>query len=441
MTRISWRDLALTAGPFLVLLAIAFWITLHFVHPAPPDTITITSGPEGSTYAAVAERYRRILARQGVKLKVVPSQGSLDNLRRLADPKQALDIGFVQGGLADVVRPRNAETPEPGLDIVSLGSLFYVPVYVFYKSPQPIARLSELEGKRIAIGREGSGTRALAEILLKANGVEAKGQTKFLDFEGDGARDALAKGEADAAFLMGDSARFRTIRELAGASGVRLFDFKQADAYMRRFRYLSRLEIPAGSIDLGKNLPAETLTLMAPTAELVSRPDLHPALSDMLIEAAREVHSRSGLLQKAGEFPAPLEHEYPISDDAHRYYKSGKTFAYKHLPFWLASLVDRVIVVIVPLLVLLIPGLKLVPWLYRWRINQRIYRRYAELMTLERAAFQKTTPEQRADLLRRLDEIEGRIIGLKLPGSFAEQVYILRQHLTFVRNRIAQSEG
>ncbi len=173
--------------------------------------------------------------------------------------------------------------------------------------------------------------------------------------------------------------------------------------------------------------------------ELVARAELHPALSDMLIEAAREVHGRSGLLHKAGEFPAPLEHEYRISDDAQRYYKSGKTFAYKHLPFWLASLVDRIVVVLVPLAVLLIPGMKIVPLIYRWRINQRIYRRYGELMALERAAFSQTTPEERADLLRRLDKIEERVITLKLPGSFADQVYILRQHITFVRNRIAQA--
>jgi hypothetical protein len=342
-----------------------------------------------------------------------------------------VDVAFVQGGLAGLGKAG---------ELISLGSVSYVPVLLFYRAPSPITRLSQLDGKRIAIGREGSGTRVLAETLLKANGIVAGGKTKLLDVEGKEAEQALLARQADAAFLMGDSATSASMRELLHAPGVQLFDFVQGDAYVRRFRYLTKIELPPGSLDLGKNSPERPMTMVAPTVELLARPDLHPALSDMLIEAAREVHSRSGLLQKAGEFPAPLEHEYPISDDAQRYYKSGKTFAYKHLPFWLASLVDRIFVVLVPLAVLLIPGLKLVPLAYRWRINQRIYRRYAELMTLERAAFQKTTPEQRADLLRRLDEIEGRIISLKLPGSFAEQVYILRQHLTFVRNRIAQAE-
>jgi hypothetical protein len=434
LTRVSWRDLVLILGPFLLLLALALWITLKFVQPAPPDSITISSGPEGSSFASFAERYRKILARQGVKLKVLASQGSVDNLKRLADPKSGVDIGFVQGGLA-----AQADTSE----LYSLGSIFYTPVYLFYRAPKPIARLSELSGKRIAIGREGSGTFVLAASLLRANGIEGKDKdpTRLVGLQGEAAEEALRGGQVDAAFLMGDSAAFANIRDLIRSEGVRLFDFQQADAYALRFRYLTKLGLPPGALDLGRNLPAAPLTLVAPTVELIARGDLHPALSDMLIEAAREVHGRSNLFQKAGEFPAPLEHEYRISGDAARYYKSGKSFVYRHLPFWLASLVDRIVVVLVPLAVILIPGMKLVPWAYRWRITQRIYRRYTELMALERAAFQQTTPQERADLLRRLDKIEERVITLKLPGSFADQVYLLRSHIGFVRARLTKSAG
>jgi hypothetical protein len=429
LSRIYWRDAAVTFGPFVLLVVAAFWIAFHYVRPAPPKTIVMTSGIEGSTFQVSAERYKTILARQGVTLKVIASQGSLENLKRLSDPKAEVDIGFVQGGLASF--------GDPG-KLVSLGSVFYVPVLIFYRAPQPVRLLSELAGKRIAIGREGSGARVLAETLLKANGIEAGGPTKLLDLEGKAAQDALLKGDADAIFLMGDSATRETMREMMHSSGARLFDFVQADGYVRRFRYLTKIELPPGAIDLGKNLPADPLDMVAPTVELISRPDLHPALSDVLIEAAREVHGRATLLQKAGEFPAPLEHEYRVSDDALRYYKSGKTFAYKHLPFWLASLVDRALVLLVPFAVLLIPGLRVVPLLYRWRISGRIYRRYGDLMALERVAFAQTTAAQRADLLQRLDEIERRVITVKLPGSFADQVYVLREHIQFVRNRIAQ---
>jgi TRAP-type uncharacterized transport system substrate-binding protein len=428
ITRVSWRDLAVTVGPFVVLLVIAFWIAARYVHPAPPSAITLAAGPKDSSFDRFAQRYAKILARQGVTLKVLPTEGALDNLKRLADPKVDVDVGFVQGGLATLGGDASSE-------LMSLGSIFYLPVYVFYRAPQPIARLSQLSGKRIAVGRQGSGTRVLAEALLKANGVEAKPPTAFLDLVGKDAGDALVAARADAVFLMGDSAPFASVRDLLHAAGVRMFDFPQSDAYVRRFRYLRKIDLPEGAYDLGNDLPARTLTLIAPTVEIVARPELHPAISDMLIEAAREVHGRANLYQQAGEFPAPLEHEYRISDDATRYYKSGKTFAYKHLPFWLASLVDRLVVVLVPILVLLIPGLKVVPALYRWRISQRIYRRYGELMALERAVIQ-SEPAERPELVKRLDKIEERVIGLKLPGSFADQVYILRQHINFVRARL-----
>ncbi len=425
--RVSWRDLALSLGPYALLVLAAFWLAYHFVRPAPPDTIVLTSGPPGSIFASIAERYRKILAREGITLKVLPSQGSLDNLKRLSDPKQEVDAGFVQGGLASLVDASR---------LVSLGSVFYEPMFVFYRSPHPVERLSQLRGMRIAIGREGSGTRFLAEALLRANGIDEHGPTRLLGLEGKAAEEALLKGGADAAILTGDSAAGANIADLIHAKNVRVFDFTQGEAYARRFRYLSKLELPAGSFDLGNNVPARPLTILAPTVELVARPDLHPALSDLLIEAAREVHGRATLLQNAGEFPAPLEHEYPLSDEAQRYYRSGKGFAYKHLPFWLASLVDRTLVMLVPLVVVLIPGLRIVPWLYRWRLSSRIYRRYAEMMALEREAFAQTTPEQRAKLVERLEEIERKVISGKLPGSVADQVYVLREHIAFVRARL-----
>lgn len=426
--RISWRDLAASLGPVLLVSVAAIWIAVHFVRPAPPDTIIITSGSEGSIDRTTAEKYRKILARNGVKLTILPSGGSLENLKRLADPKFNVDVGFVQGGLSDLVDTSG---------LVSLGSVFYEAVVIVYRAAAPIDRLSELRGRRVAIGPEGSGTRFLALALLKANGIEPKRPTRLLDLGGQAAAEALLKHEIDAAFLTGDSASPATIRTLLHARGIRLFSFTQADAYVRRFRYLSKLELPAGALDLGRNVPPQRLTLLAPTVELIARPDLHPALSDLLIEAAREVHGRATLIQQAGEFPAPLEHEYRISDDAARYYKSGKSFVYRHLPFWLASLVDRAAVVLVPIIVVLIPGLRLVPAIYGWRVKTRIYRRYGELMALERAALSQPSPEERAELLKRLDEIERAVITVKMPGSVADQLYVLRQHITWVRERLA----
>jgi TRAP-type uncharacterized transport system substrate-binding protein len=427
--RISWRDVAVTLVPILLLGVFAIWLALRFVRPAPPDTIVITSGPDGSQFRNTAERYRKILARNDVKLEILPSPGGLENLKRLTDPNFRVDVGFVQGGIG-----ANLDTDE----LVSLGSVFYQPVMVFYRSAEPLNRLSALKGKRVAIGTEGSGARALALTLLRANGIEPGGPTRLLDLSGDAAVQALLGHKIDAAMLMGDSAVSGAFRKLLGAPGVRLLDFTQADGYMRRFRYLSKLELPAGSLDLGRNLPEKTLTLIAPTVELVARPDLHPALSDLLIEAAREVHGRGGLLQRAGEFPSPLEHEYRISDDAARFYKSGKGFLYRYLPFWLASLVDRTMVALVPIIVLMIPAVRLAPWLYSLRVRARIYRRYGELMAVERAMLSQAAPEEQEKLLKRIDEIEKSIISVRMPSSFADEVYVLRAHINFVRNRLAQ---
>ena len=431
-SRVSLRDLAVTAGPVILVTAVAIVAALWFVRPAPPRTIAITSGPDGSIFRLTAEKYGKILARNGVTLRILRSEGSLDNLRKLVDPASRVDVGFVQGGLS------------AGVDtdrLVSLGSVFHEPLVLFYRGAAPVDRISGLSGRRIAIGPEGSGTHALALILLKANGIEPGGATAFLSLEGDDATRALIEGKVGAAFLMGDSAAPAMMRRLLRTPGIRLFDFMQADAYARRFPYLSKFDLPMGAFDLGKNTPPADIHLIGPTVELVARESLHPALSDMLIEAAREVHGRATLLQRAGEFPAPLEHEYRISEDARRYYNSGKSFLYRNLPFWLASLADRALVVLVPIIVLLVPGLKLVPKLYSWRIRSRIYRCYGKLIALERSLLAKPSPGERDEILKRLDDIEAEVNRMKMPLAYADQLYVLRDHINFVRDRYSGSAG
>jgi len=216
-----------------------------------------------------------------------------------------------------------------------------------------------------------------------------------------------------------------------------LFDFIQADAYLRRWRVLSRIDLPTGAFDIGHNLPDHPITLIAPTLELVARSNLHPALSDLIIEVAQEVHGHASLFQHSGEFPSPVDHDFPISDDAARYYKSGKGFAYRHLPFWVASLADRMLVLLLPIVLLLVPAVRLVPALYNWRIRTRIYRRYGQLMAVERESQRLHDPEQARKILERVDVIERAVIDLKLPTSFADEAYVLRQHIDFVRARLS----
>ena len=389
-----------------------------FIHSAPPDTITISSGPEGSSFYSNAVKYATCLARQGIKLKILTSEGSFENLERLENATNKVDVGFVQGGV----------TNETMNKLVSLGSIAYEPLLIFYRGAT-VDTLSGLAGKRLAIGPVGSGTRTLVLSLLGANGISPGGATAFVDWEPAKSSQGLLDGTVDGIFLMSEDASTAILRELLRSTNVHLFNFTQAEAYTRRFNFLSTLKLPQGAIDLGKNIPAQDVYLVGPTVELVARKGLHPALSDVLLEAAQEVHGKASLLQHKGEFPAPIQHDLPISADAARFYKSGASFFYHYLPFWLASLTSRIVVVFIPMVVVLFPIIKSIPHFYIWRIN----RQYRALIVLERELSREPDAEKRRSLLKRLDEIERTVNKMKVPTFVANLYYSLRQHIDFVR--------
>jgi TRAP-type uncharacterized transport system substrate-binding protein len=432
----SHRDLVLTVLPLSLAIAAAIWAVLHFVRPAAPSAITISTGPEGSSFQRAAERYAKAFAKNGVTLKIRPSNGSLENLRRLTDPAGDVDVGFVQVG----VKLPEAGPAESRRELASLGTISRQPLYILVRGTAPPDRLSALAGRRLVVGPEGSGTRVLALALLKANGVEPGGATTLLDLDDELVGDALEKGEIDAAFLMGDSASPKVIRSIIQRPGVHVLQLSQLEAYLRRFQDLDRIVIPMGAYDLAANVPATDLELVASSVELVARIDLHPAISDLLLETMREVHGRPFLLQRAGEFPAPREHDLPLSADARRYYESGKRWLHRLLPFWAASLADRFLVVLVPLVLLLVPVFRLVPTVYRWRVRNRLYRIYGLLLELERDVLGHA-PEDRAALLGRLDTIERRAEALKLPLAYTDQFYVLREHILLVRRRLTSLAG
>ncbi len=423
------RALALTIVAVvgtIVILAF-FW----FFYSAPPRRIVITSGVAGSSFQTNAVKYREFLARRGVTLKILASEGSLQNLQRLNDPSIHVDIGFVQGGITNVA---------DRLKLVSLGSVSYEPLLVVYKGSNSLALLSELEGKRLDVGPVGSGTRALALALLELNGIRPGGTTVFADLKAADPAKALEEGDVDALFVMGDSASPQLMSRLLRTPGVHLMDFTQADAYIRRIGYLTKLELPRGCLDFGKDIPPHDVHLLSPTVELLARPDLHPVLCDLLIEAAQEVNGSAGLFKRKGEFPAPHEHEYPISPEATRYYKSGKSFFYRSLPFGLASVVNRVLFVFVPLLVLLIPGLRSIPFFLTLRVKLRFYKWYGALLGIEREMLGPLTVQQRQQLIFRLAEIEAAVSQMKVPISSADQFYGLRGNIDSVRDRLSRSD-
>jgi hypothetical protein len=418
------------AGTLVVLLLVGLILigaVFFFVRSAPPKTITITSGPDGSIFFTNAVKYSKSLLPQGVKLNILTSHGSLENLQRLEDPSAKVDVGFVQGGIT------NGDSSQ----LVSLGSISYQPLLVFCRGAA-VDSLADLAGKRLAIGPVGSGTRTLVLTLLGANGIKPGEATTLLDWESAASAEALQNGTVDAIFLMGEDASAATMRKLLLAPDIHLMNFTQAEAYTRRFSYLSVLKFPQGGIDLGKNIPAHDVYLIGPTVELIARNNLHPALSDLLLEAAQNAHGNATLLQHLHEFPAPIEHDFSISADASRFYKSGKGFLYSYLPFWLASLTRRIVVVFIPMVVIMIPILRSIPHLYRWRNQQRIYRWYRSLLVLEKEMFREPDLEKRRRLLKRLDEIQKEVNKMKVPAFLADQFYGLRGHIDFVRQMMSE---
>ncbi len=434
-------------GPWVAftVLAIATSVliaaSVYFVKSAPPKTVTITSGPEGSMGFRQATRYAKILERNRVKAHILPSKGSVENLERLNGAAPKADIGIVQTGSTAVSRSSGRRETVSELNpayenLITLGSISYQPILIFYRGAK-IENLSALSGKRVAVGPLGSGTRNISLSLLAANGITEDGKTRLLDLDAEDASELLQAKKLDAAFVMGESATGPIMRALMRSNEVRLFSFRQANAYTRKFDYLNKLELPEGGIDLGKNIPAEDVVLLAPTVELVAHKDLHPALIELMIDAAKEVHGRPGMFQKRGDFPAPVEHSIRLSEDASVYYKSGKGFLYRTLPFWLASLLSRLVIVFLPLLVVMIPMLRAVPAFFQWIARLRIRKRYRELRLLEQDFLLEKDPARKDELRRHFDRIEDEVNQMRVRASFADQFYMLRGHIDYVRRIVS----
>jgi TRAP transporter TAXI family solute receptor len=429
----SPRDLLIVGLPLLIVVIAGFWLASRYIRPAPPDTLIISTGGEGGAYQRFGAAYKDVLARYDIQVTEEASAGSTENLERLRDPEHAVDAAFIQGGTA---RVQEDDT------LVSLGSLYNEPLWIFYRAEleaddKPLTRISELKGRRIAIGGTGSGTRHLALELLQANQIDA-GNAKLLEQSGTGLAKTFAAKRIDAAFVVGPP-QSATVWMLLHTPGLKLMSLVQAEAYTRRFPYLSTLVLPRGAIDLATDMPPRDIKLVASTASLVVREDTHPALIDLLMIALTEIHGVPGVFQKPGEFPratVTTGADFPLSKEAERYYKSGKPFLQRYLPFWAATLVDRMVVMLIPLIAVLIPVLKIAPGLYDWRVKSRIYRRYGELKFIEAEVDADPTRQTREEWLKRLDAIEHDVNSLPMPVTFADMVYTLRSHIVLVRKAI-----
>ncbi len=406
---------------------VAIWI-LGPRLAGPPRTITLATGLEGGAYAALGPRYQKILARSGVTVSLLPTGGDVDNLARLRDRRSGVSAAFVQAGI-----PTAEESP----GLASLGTLMFSPMWVFSRVEHSDVGLGSLVGKRISIGPEGSGTRFQALRLLALNGVDPKS----LDLRGytpAEAEKALDRGDVDAVIIVAGW-ESPVIRRLMADPRWWLVNFPRADAYVALRPYLTKLALPMGVGDLAKNLPRTDISLLSTKVSLLIREDLHPALQYLLLDAASEIHGGPALFQHPGQFPAGEPMEVPLSSDAQHFYKSGLPFLYRYLPFWFAVLVERLLILLIPIVGLLLPMVRVVPEIYLGAMHRRILVLYRELKRVERELDERPGGETAASLLARVDETKEKADSLRVPLSLSQNLYHLKAHIQFVRGRITGS--
>jgi len=423
------RWLLTSAGPFvllaLALIALAYWL----LDPNPPHHVVMATGVPQGAYAEFGQRYAERLARHGIKVELRNTQGAAENLSLLRRPDSGVDIAFVQGGAAETHEDEG---------LVSLGSMFHEPVWLFYrtdsaqrlvKAPR-LTSLTQLVGARVNIGAAGSGVPHLAQQLLQANGIDAAALTLVQQPITPAVADLL-EGRLDA-IVLASAPESLMVQMLLRTPGVALFDFAQADAYTRRFAFLSAVTLPRGVVDLAADFPREDVRMVAPTATLVARESMHPALAQLFVQAARDVHGQPGWFQRKGDFPNARDGERTLAPEAERFYRNGVPWLQHYLPFWLANVIDRMWLAMVSIVAVLLPLSRVVPPLVELRIRSRVFRWYGQLRAIEQAQGQRPA----AKLLDELNHIESHVNAVQVPLSYTDELYALKSHIQLVRRRL-----
>lgn len=429
-TSFSLRDLFVTVGPLVILIVAACYFAYKLINPFPPSRVVFSTGQDSSAYAEFGKKYAQELDKFGITTILKSSQGSAENLRLLNDEDTDIDIAFVQSGST-----QHAEAERSGL--ISIGSLFYEPVWLFYRESAQLKHLTQLKKMKVNVGTDGSGVPKLFNAILDANDIDPI-SVKTSKLADTPATVELLAGRIDA-LVFSSAPDGLLIQMLLRTPGVKLFDFSQAEAYSRRFPYLSHVVLPRGIVDFSRDMPVKNYHLIAPTATLVAREDLHPALVDLIAQAAVSIHGGAGWFNKKGEFPNASYTEIPVAPQVEKFYRDGAPLLQRYFPFWVANFVERMWIVIVALGALIIPLSRILPPLYVWKVRSRVYRWYGQLRSVEQA-IEDVPPEKRASVypaqLKQLTEIEEKVNQISIPLSFADELYRLRSHINLVRKRI-----
>ncbi len=439
-TLVSVRELLITAGPFILVMVALLAGAYYLLKPTPPKRVVLATGSEQGAYAAFGKRYQEELKRFGIEVVLRPTVGSRENLRLLQNAKENVQIAFVQGGAGGGQNTTTEEDEEEKLPVMSLGSVFYEPVWVFYRVDAAkkvrrdgvLTEFTQLRGLRVNAGARGSGSPGIFNRMLLANRME-RTDIKRETLDLTPAVVALLSNNLDA-IAMVSAPESPLVQMLLQTPGIRLLEFDQAEAYARRHRYLSPVTLPRGVVDLPRNVPPADLDMVATTCSLVAREDLHPALVQLFVQAAARIHSSGGWISKAGQFPTPLNTEFPLARDAERFYRNGPPAMQRYLPFWLANLVDRMWVALFSIIAILIPLARVVPPIYNFRIRSRVYRWYRDLRQIEDEFGRRDADA--AKLLQDLEKLDSKVEHIAVPLAYADELYALRSAIGLVRKRL-----
>jgi len=428
--RASWRYLATTSIVVVALTAVLIWLAFHLLRPTPPRSVTMATDPEGSFNADLAKHYRESLARNGIELKLIPTAGAVESVTRLQDPMSDISIALIPSGIT---------TQRDSPHLVSLGTLFYEPLWFFVRG-RALQSYDQLRGLRLSIGPEGSASHAFSVDFFSRVGIIDQKSAELFSDTPEETIQKLHRRELDGAVIL-DPWESPLVHELLTTESLDLQSIRRADAFVALYPHLNKLVLPSGVADLAENRPPVDVLLLAPKASLVVRRNLHPAIQYLLLETAEEMHSAPGVFHKAGEFPAPESIDLPLSTHARQFYKTGSPFLLRNLPFWLAVLVQQLLVLALPLVSVLFPLVRFAPAIYVWLGRRRVYNLYSELKRLEDQLTAVPPFGTAKGFMERLDQMEGKASRQSVPASIRPLLYWLRSHIEMVREEVVRKAG
>jgi TRAP transporter TAXI family solute receptor len=409
--------------PILLLIIAMFTITSEFIQPAPEKKLVIATGSKDGNYYKIAKEYKKLLEANKIEVTLLTSAGSVENIKLLKEGK--VDIAFVQNGILN--------SSEENIEF--LANIYYEPLWIFYKNDNyTIDYLIQLISKKISIGADGSGTKDLATKLLKDNGITNENST-ILTLGTDESKQMLLEGKIDAMFMV-TSHDSKTVKELLENPAINVLSIKRAKAYGQKYGFLEALTLYEGTLDLYKNIPNENINLLSTSANLLARPNVPDELVRIFLKQVKQVHSKDSLFAQENQFPNLLNTELHINKESKQYFTKGDTWLESIFPYWIASNIDRLKLLLIPLLTLMFPLFKGVFPLYQWSMRSKIYRWYKIINSTDK----KITTASIEELEKFRENLDNLNIEIqketKVPLSFMGEYYNLMVHLELIQNKI-----